>query len=172
MKKKPVKTVTAKTLNQTKAEEKTPSTTTTTGTAKTTETAKVQEAVKTAEEAAKKTEAKITEKVNEVASKATEKVVETTTDVKEAAKKTAAKVTAKKPVAKKVEKEPLVPEVYLQYAGREANQNDIITAITDKYVAEGHRASAIKTLQVYVKPEENAAYYVINQKVAGMVPLF
>ena len=156
MKKKPAKTVTTQTLNQTKTEVKTQPAVTM-GTAKTavkTEAAKVQEVKNEV-----KAEEKISEKVNEVASKATEK----------AATK---KATVKKPVVKKTEKEQMVPEVYLQYAGQEANQSDIIAAIKDKYVAEGHRVSAIKSLQVYVKPEENAAYYVINQKVAGMVPLF
>lgn len=32
--------------------------------------------------------------------------------------------------------------------------------------------SSIKTLQLYLKPEESAAYYVINQKFAGKVDLF
>ena len=42
----------------------------------------------------------------------------------------------------------------------------------DQAVADGHRASSIKSLQVYLKPEEFAAYYVINQKFAGRVDLF
>lgn len=37
------------------------------------------------------------------------------------------------------------------------------------YVAEGHRASTIKKLSLYVKPEERKAYYVINEKVTGSV---
>ena len=57
-------------------------------------------------------------------------------------------------------------------AGNEADEDEIVNAIKNKYVSEGHRASAIKSLQIYLKPEENAAYYVINQKSMGMVPLF
>ena len=41
-----------------------------------------------------------------------------------------------------------------------------------QFEAEGHRASSIKSIQVYLKPEEYAAYYVINQKHAGRVDLF
>ena len=39
------------------------------------------------------------------------------------------------------------------------------------YVAEGHRAASIKTLRLYIKPEERKAYYVINDKAAGCIEL-
>ena len=74
--------------------------------------------------------------------------------------------------AKKAEKAPLIPEIKIQFAGNEADEDEIVNAIKNKYVSEGHRASAIKSLQIYLKPEENAAYYVINQKFAGRVDLF
>lgn len=48
----------------------------------------------------------------------------------------------------------------------------MIERATQAYVADGHRASSIKSLQVYLKPEESAAYYVINSKYAGKVDLF
>jgi len=48
----------------------------------------------------------------------------------------------------------------------------VIEKAKNEFVAEGHRASSIKSLQVYLKPEEFAAYYVINQKFAGRVDLF
>lgn len=35
----------------------------------------------------------------------------------------------------------------------------------------GHRASSIKTLDLYVKPEDGAAYYVINGKETGKIEL-
>ena len=39
-------------------------------------------------------------------------------------------------------------------------------------VAEGMKESAIKSLNIYVKPFENAAYYVVNGDVTGRVDLF
>ena len=95
--------------------------------------------------------------------------------VKEA-KKVAAKTVERKP-AKKVEKPvekkaETVTEVYVQFGGREATLDSVVAKATDSYVADGHRASSIKKLQVYVKPEEAAAYYVINDKYAGKVDLF
>ena len=117
--------------------------------------------------------------------KTTAKLDETKAAVKAAEAKVAAKVeetktaaeTAKKrkprtKTAKKAAKEELKPEVYIQYQGREGVVEDAIKKVTEQFVAEGHRASTIKSLQLYLKPEENAAYYVINQKIAGRVDLF
>jgi len=69
-------------------------------------------------------------------------------------------------------KEELKPEVFIQYQGNEAIVADVIEKAKNEFVADGHRASSIKSLQVYLKPEEFAAYYVINQKFAGRVDLF
>ena len=49
---------------------------------------------------------------------------------------------------------------------------EVIEKAKKQFVEEGHRMSTIKTIQVYLKPEEYAAYYVINQKHAGRVDLF
>ena len=80
----------------------------------------------------------------------------------------------KKAAAKKAapKKEELKPEVFIQYQGNEAIVADVIEKAKNEFVADGHRASSIKSLQVYLKPEEFAAYYVINQKFAGRVDLF
>lgn len=94
---------------------------------------------------------------------------------KEPAKK-AAKPAAKKPATKaapaKKEKEEVKPEVYIQFQGQEAVVEEVIEKAKKQFVDEGHRMSTIKTIQVYLKPEEYAAYYVINQKHAGRVDLF
>lgn len=79
---------------------------------------------------------------------------------------------AKKAAAKAAAKEELIPEVFIQYQGNEAIVADVIEKAKNEFVADGHRASSIKSLQVYLKPEEFAAYYVINQKFAGRVDLF
>ena len=129
--------------------------------------------------AVKAAEAKVAAKVEETktaAKEATAKVVAKVEETKNAAKETAAETAKKrKPrtkTAKKAAKEELKPEVYIQYQGREGVVEDAIKKVTEQFVAEGHRASTIKSLQLYLKPEENAAYYVINQKIAGRVDLF
>lgn len=100
---------------------------------------------------------------------------------KEAVKKTAAAkkeeapkaAAAKKAPAKKAAaKAETTSQVVIQYLGSESTVDSIVEKVTGAYVAEGHRASSIKDLRVYLKPEEGLAYYVINEKVAGKVDLF
>ncbi len=80
---------------------------------------------------------------------------------------------AKKPAkAAKAAKEEMKPEVVIQFQGNEAVVEEAIEKAKAQYVAEGHRVSSIKTLKIYLKPEEYAAYYVINDKFAGRVDLF
>ena len=58
-------------------------------------------------------------------------------------------------------------EFYIQYKDYEVRTDDIGEKIRERYVAEGHKASDIKEMQVYLKPEENTAYYVINHQYTG-----
>ena len=135
--------------------------------------AKVTE-VKAAEvkPAAKVEESKLTEKKAEVQAKAEEIKTVAKDAVKKVEAKAAPKKRGPKPGSKKAPKEALKPEVIVQYQGRESVLEDAIEKAKGEFVAAGHRVSSIKSLQVYVKPEESAAYYVINQKFAGKVDLF
>ena len=88
---------------------------------------------------------------------------------KEAPKKA---TTAKKATAKKAAEPKKAParrtaaevetSVYVQYAGREVTVKELVAEAKSAYIAEGHKEEDIKTIDVYVKPEENAAYYVVN----------
>ena len=62
-------------------------------------------------------------------------------------------------------------EIYLQFHGQEIFTKEILDKAKQAYVAEGHRESSIKSIRLYIKPEENMAYYVINEKIAGGVAL-
>jgi len=62
-------------------------------------------------------------------------------------------------------------QVYIQYAGKEILLAVVEETIKKAWEAEGHRASSIKKLDIYIKPEESAAYYVINSKNKGRVDL-
>ncbi len=55
---------------------------------------------------------------------------------------------------------------------QEANISEIVTRVKAAYVADGHRESSIKTLKIYMKPQEWKAYYVINNKIEGNIELF
>lgn len=89
-----------------------------------------------------------------------------------AASKTAAKSavkTASKAARNTVSKQSA--RVYLQYEGCEWETAEVLERIRAAYLQEGHRASSLKALTVYLKPEEHKAYYVINESVTGSVDL-
>ncbi len=87
--------------------------------------------------------------------------------------KTVKKPAARKAASKKADKTELKPEVFIEYQGQQAGETSVIEKVRAAFVASGHRASSIKSLQIYMKPEEFKAYYVINDgKYTGDVNLF
>ena len=86
-----------------------------------------------------------------------------------APKKAAAKTTTTK-TAKTV-KEAASQNVYIQFAGKEVKTEELVEQVKALWTAQGHRVSSIKSLEVYVKPEDAAAYYVINGKENGKIEL-
>ncbi len=70
------------------------------------------------------------------------------------------------------ERNEVVPEVVLQYREYEVNMDDVVARVKALYVAKGHKEASIEDIQVYVKPEDFTAYYVINDGVVGKVNLF
>ncbi len=61
--------------------------------------------------------------------------------------------------------------VTVEYAGNQYEENDIIQKIKDAWLAGGKKIKDIKSLHIYIKPEETAAYYVINGEASGCVTL-
>lgn len=116
--------------------------------------------------------------VEKAVEKTTEKVAEVKADVKDTVKKTTAKAakaakaakTAKE--AKPAKKEPVKPEIIVQYQNSEVDTAAVEERVKAQFVAEGHKAGFIRKLNIYIKPEEYSAYYVINDKFSGRVDLF
>ena len=82
---------------------------------------------------------------------------------KTAAKKTAsAKTAEKKTPAKRTSAKEIKTELYVQYEGKEVSEKELIAAAKKAYTKFGNKVSDIKTIALYVKPEEGVAYYVIN----------
>lgn len=123
-------------------------------------------AVVKAEEVKAEAKEVVAKKAETVVKKAEETVKKAEETAKKATKKAAAKKTAK------AEKKELVPEVFVQFDGNEDVVANVIERAKEAFTADGHRASSIKSLKVYLKPEEYAAYYVINDTYAGKVNLF
>ena len=100
-----------------------------------------------------------------VAAEPVKAVEETAAAVTEEKKPAAKKPAAKKPAAKK----PAAPEskVVVQIGGSEVN--------TDELVEKAKIASEVKSIKkvdVYVKPEVNKVYYVVNGDTFGDFDLF
>ena len=85
---------------------------------------------------------------------------------KETAKKeTAKKAPAKKPAAKKAE---LKSEISVQFGGKSYSQEDLLKIAKDvwKYDLK-QKAADLTSIELYVKPEENMVYYVMNKEITG-----
>ena len=70
------------------------------------------------------------------------------------------KPAAKKATAKKAEVEPKVSAV-VEYEGRSVLVKNIVAKAVKAY-KKANKGVVIKKVDIYIKPEENAAYYVIN----------
>ena len=87
------------------------------------------------------------------------------------AKKAAKAAPAKKAVKVAAPAEEKMEEIVIQYGAMEWKGAELLEKAKAAYAAEGHRASSIKSLNLYVKPEEMKAYYVINEKTTGSIDL-
>ncbi len=82
-------------------------------------------------------------------------------------KEASAKTPAEKPKAAAGSKKAK-ESIYIQYAGKELEISEIMEKAKDAY--EGDLKS-VKEFTVYVKPEENMAYFVVNGDETGSVSL-
>ena len=126
------------------------------------ETAVKTTAPKTEEKEAVKEAVKPEEKkaVVSAAKAVAEKVVDTTKK-KAAAKKTAGRKTA----AKKAE---LKSSVCIQFSGKSYSEEDLVKMAKDVWKFDLKQKLGERTsVELYVKPEENTVYYVMNKDFAG-----
>ncbi len=103
------------------------------------------------------------EKKTEVKAEAVKQEASVKTQAAEA--KTSAKAPAKKAPAK-------TQEIYLQFAGREILDKDLMERVKTIWTKDlGNKVRDLVDVKIYVKPEECAAYYVINNDVTGSFEL-
>lgn len=92
-------------------------------------------------------------------------IKKTTVDTKAEVKTEAVKPAAKKAPAK-------TQEIYFQAAGKEILDRELTDKVKDVWTKElGNKVKDMVNVKIYVKPEENAAYYVINEDVTGKFEL-
>ena len=102
-----------------------------------------------------------------------ENIVETEKTAPVVEKKEEKKPVEKKAVVKKpAEKKAVAEEVFIQFRNQEILTAGIIERVKAAYAAEGHDADSIEKVRVYIKPEENMVYYVVNDGYASGIKLF
>ena len=74
---------------------------------------------------------------------------------------------------KTVKKAPAkVQSVLVQFGGKEVDSKDLLEQLKTIWTKElGNKVKDMVDVKVYVKPEESAAYYVINDDVNGRIEL-
>ena len=137
-----------------------------TSTAKTTE-VKEAPAKTTAEEVAVNKEAKTTK----TAAKPTKTTKRTTKKAPaKTAEKPAEETAAEKKTTRRTTKKEATAEVYIQFMGREVYTKNILSNVRRIWTDElGKKEKDLKDIKIYIKPEENKAYYVINGDITGSV---
>lgn len=146
---------------------------------------KTEEAAKAAADTAEKIEQTTEEKaeefkkaVEETAAKVMKKAEKKAAEVKKTAKKATAEVKKAAPeAAKKVvetakraaAKKDIKTDVVLQYGEKEINTKDMIAAVKKEWTKARHKVSDIKSIELYIKPEDYAVYYVINGDTTGKI---
>ncbi|MBW9156552.1 DUF6465 family protein [Clostridium tagluense] len=120
---------------------------------------KAEKVIKSTEETAIKVASDVVKKEN--MEKTINAVKDTAKNVKAKATKaaTVATTAAKKTIAKKVD-----VSFYVQYQGKEVSKHTILEKIHDEWV-KSHKLSELKTLDVYLKVEDDTAYCLVNGKI-------
>ena len=102
-----------------------------------------------------------------MAEKKTTKAAAKTEDTVKATKTTAAKketaAAPKKTAAKKVN-----CDIHVQFAGKSYSQEELMKMAKDVWRYDlKQKVGDLKSVELYVKPEESAVYYVMNQEFTG-----
>ena len=139
-------------------------------------------AKKATTKAKKVAEVKVEAPVVEVAPVVEAPVVEETVVEAPVVEEVKEEVKAKKAPAKKATTEKKAPAkkaaakaetvITLEFGDYTAVMSTLEEKVKAQIVAEGVKASAIKSLNIYLKPFENKAYYVVNGDVTGSVDMF
>ena len=147
-------------------------------------TKKAEEVKKTAEKAVAETEkvakkaAAETEKVAKKAAAEVKKAVKEPEEAKKTAKKAVKKVeketkAAAKSAKKTAEKALIntaVKGLFFEYGDKQVDASTLAELAKEDFKANGGKG-AVRNIQLYVKAEDNALYYVINGKESGKVEL-
>ena len=131
---------------------------------KTEEKAKAEVKTETKPQTEEKVEAKVEKAAADTVEKITKKAVKGADAAKTVAK--AVTKTATKTV-KKAAKKDFKVKAFVEYYGKQVEEKDIIARVKKAWTKSGKKVGDIKEMDLYIKPEENAVYYVINGPETG-----
>lgn len=60
---------------------------------------------------------------------------------------------------------------YVQFNGKSVDTAELVASAKEAWKAAGKKVKDMKTLDIYVKPEEGKAYYAVNQEEGGSIEL-
>ena len=110
-----------------------------------------EEAITIVSDAAKQNVEKTINVVKDIAKNVKSKATKVTTKVK--------KTAAKRSIAKKID-----VGFYVQYQGKEVSKRTILEDVYEEWV-KTHKITELKTLDVYIKVEEDIAYCLVNGEI-------
>ena len=99
----------------------------------------------------------------------TEKAAETKAEVPEKKEEVKKAPVKKTPVKKAAAKKEVKVKAVVEYYGKQVDEKDIIANVKKAWTKSGRKVGDIKTIDLYITPEEGAVYYVINGSDTGAV---
>jgi len=124
-----------------------------------------EEAVKSIKSTEEKAEAAMKVAAGVVKKEKVEKTIKAVKDTAKNVKSKATKVaTAATTVAKKTRTKKIDTAFYVQYNGKEINKNTILEKVNAEWI-KTHKLSELKTLEVYLKVEDDTAYCLVNGEI-------
>lgn len=93
------------------------------------------------------------------------------TKTKEAAASASKKAPAKKAPAKRTTaKKEIKVSTFVEYMGKQVGEKDMIAAVKKAWTkSAGKKVADIKSIDLYIKPEDGMVYYVVNGTDTGSV---
>lgn len=75
----------------------------------------------------------------------------------------------KKTAVNKAPKKEIKVKAFVEYYGKQVEEKEIIARVKKAWTKSGKKVGDIKSMELYIKPEEAAVYYVINGTATGAV---
>ena len=59
--------------------------------------------------------------------------------------------------------------MFVEYQGKQVEDKAILASVKKAWTEAGNKVGDMKTVELYIKPEENSVYYVVNGTETGKV---